>query len=460
MTRMPAVGTLVVATALVAFEAFMPSAVAQAPLATSFMVEGVRLIDGTGRGAVDDGAFVVQAGRIAAVGRTGQLRAPAGARVLRMAGKTVMPALVDGHSHIGYMKGLTSSAANYTRENILDHLHRMAYFGVAATQAMGSDFGEVPFAIRDETAAGRDPDAARFLTAGRGLAPLSEVSPDNMRQAAYAVTTPEGARASVQELAARHVPIVKTWVDDRGGAVKKLEPPIVSAIFDEAHRHGLRVAVHATDPTVAKELLDAGIDIFAHMITQVDDELVARFRQHPATVVLSALGGPHRAVYAPWLSPVHPLIGLTVRPDQIARLEARFPLRNPAERARAATSWDDLAASVRRLHAAGVRIGVGTDGGGQQGDQFLGWTMHAELENLVMAGLTPMDALLAATRDTAAILKLDELGSLVPGKSADFIVLDANPLDDITNTRRIAAVYLRGRAVDRTRLALEFVRSN
>lgn len=441
---------------------FAPASPAAQPTTAGqlFVVEGVRLIDGTGRGAVENAAIVVRSGRIAAVGTSGQLARPVGAAVLSMAGKTVIPALIDGHSHIGYMKGLSSGAVNYTRANIIDHLHRMAYFGVAATQAMGSDFGEVPFAIRDETAAGTDPDAARFLTAGRGLAPLSEISADNMRQAAYPVTTPEGARASVQELAVRHVPIVKTWVDDRGGAVQMLPPAIYSAILDEAHRTGMRVAVHATDPAVASVLLDAGIDIFAHMISRVDDELVARFRQHPSAVVLSALGGPHRAVYAPWLSPAHPLILQTIRPDQIARLQGRFPLRNPDERARAAKSWDDLADAVRRLHAAGVRIGVGTDGGGQQGDQFLGWTMHAELENLVMAGLTPMEALLAATRDTAEILKLESLGTVAPGKSADFVVLDANPLDDITNTRRITAVYLRGHAVDRARLAGEFAEHN
>ena len=164
-----------------------------------------------------------------------------------LAGKTVIPALVDGHSHIGYMKHLTSGAANYTRENILDHMRRFAYYGVAASQAMGSDFGELPFQLRDEILAGKHPDAARFLTAGRGLSPLSEISPDNMRQAAFPVTTPEGARAAVQELVPRRVRLVKTWVDDRGGAVKKLTPELYGAIIDEAHKNGLRVAVHATD---------------------------------------------------------------------------------------------------------------------------------------------------------------------------------------------------------------------
>jgi hypothetical protein len=118
------------------------------------------------------------------------------------------------------MKGLTSGPQNYTRENILDHMHRFAYFGVAASQAMGSDFGELPFALRDEILAGKVPGAARFLTAGRGLAPLEEISPANMRHAAFPVTTVEGARAAVQELVPHKVRIVKTWVDDRGGTVK------------------------------------------------------------------------------------------------------------------------------------------------------------------------------------------------------------------------------------------------
>jgi imidazolonepropionase-like amidohydrolase len=416
------------------------------------LYEGARLITGGDEAPIENSAFLVENGRFTRVGRRGDVAAPAGTIRVDLAGKTVIPGLIDGHSHIGYMRHLTSGAANYTRDNILDHMYRFAYFGVVASQAMGSDFGELPFQIRDEILAGNYPDAARFLTAGRGLAPLSEISPDNMRQAAYAVTTPEGARASVQELASRQVTIVKTWVDDRGGAVTPLTPALYTAIIDEAHRRKLRVAVHATDLTVAKTLLRAGIDIFAHMIGDVDDELIALFAQHPDTVVLSALGGPHRAVYAPWLNPVHPLISQTVLPDQVARLQSRFPQRDAAERTRSQAAWDRLAHGISRISQAGVKLGVGTDGGGQQGDQFLGWTMHAELENLVMAGIPPAKVLVAATRSTAEILGQPDLGMVAPGKSADFVVLDANPLDDITNTRRIARVFLRGHEVDREAL--------
>ena len=175
-------------------------------------------------------------------------------------------------------------------------------------------------------------------------------------------------------------------------------------------------------------------------------------RQHPNVAVLSALGGPHRAVYAPWLNPVHPLIAETVLPEQIARLQGRFPQTGRRAGALASRRGIGSPSGIARLSAAGVKIGVGTDGGGQQGDQFIGWTMHAELENMVMAGIPPAQVLVAATRTSAEILGQDDLGMVAAGKSADFVVLDANPLDDITNTRRIARVFLRGRQVDREKL--------
>jgi len=431
----------------------MDAAAAQGPRpADVVLYEGARLITGGDGPAIERSAILVQGGHFTRVGRQGEVQAPAGAMRVDLTGKTVIPALVDAHSHIGYMKNLTSGPQNYTRENILDHLHRFAYFGVAASQAMGSDFGELPFQIREEQRAGKDPDAARFLTAGRGLAPLEEISPANMRHAAYVVTTVEGARADVQELAQRKIPIIKTWVDSRGGTIKTLTPDLYGAIFDEAHKRGMRVAVHATELSDAKNLLRAGIDVFAHMISDVDDELIALFKQHPNTMVLTALSAPRRIVAAPWLSPVHPLIAETVRPEQIKRLQDRLSSQSPQALEEGRRAWERLARGLRLLSAAGVKIGVGTDGGGQTGDQFVGWTMHAELENLVVAGLTPAQVLVNATRHSAEILGLEDLGMVAVGKSADFVVLDANPLEDITNTRRISRVFLRGHEVDRAKL--------
>lgn len=416
------------------------------------MFEGARLLLGDTRPPIENAAFIVESGRFTAVGPRDQVTPPAGAVHVDLSGKTVMPAMIDAHAHIGYMRDLTSGPQNYTRENILDHLHRYAYFGVSAVMAMGSDFGDVPFQIRDETLAGGHPGAARFLTAGRGLAPEDEIRPDNMRHSAHKVTTEDEARAAVRDLAARGVTIVKTWVDDRGGRVRKLTPALYGAIIDEAHQHGMRVMVHALALDDAKALLRAGVDGFGHMVEEVDDELLALAVERPNVFFLFALGGPRRLVYAPWIDPPHPLIAETVSPPQIARLRDRLAADTPETRARATAAWAKMAQGIARLAAAGARIGVGTDGGGQTGDQFVGWTVHTEVENMVHAGMTPAAVLTAATSASASILGLDELGSVAPGKSADFIVLDANPLDDITHTRRIAAVYLRGLEVDRAAL--------
>ena len=418
-------------------------------IGTVTVFEGARLIVGDGSPAIEDAVFLVEGDRFSQVGPRGEIEIPADAVRVDLTGKTVMPALVDAHSHIGYMKNLTSGPENYTREHILDHMYRFAYHGVAASQAMGSDFGVMPFRLRDEILAGEHPDAARFLTAGRGLAPYSEISPNNMRHAAYVVTTEEGARANVRELVSQGVTLIKTWVDDRGGNVEPLPPNLYMAIIDEAHKNNIRVAAHATGIGHAKDLLRAGIDVFAHMITEVDNELIALFKEHPETSILLAQVG-RRTIYSPYLDPPSSLLLETVRPEQIARLRDRVAGTTPEALERARQSWDQTVLNIMKLHEAGVRIGIGSDGGGQGGDRFVGFTAHTELENMVAAGMTPGEAIVAGTKNGAEILGLeDDLGTVAAGKSADFIVLDQNPLEDITNSRTFDRVYLRGHQVDR-----------
>ena len=264
--------------------------------------DGARLITGDGSAAIESPRSWSRAAGSRPSGASGQVAVPAAAARVDVSGKTIVPALIDAHAHIGYMRDLTSGPQNYTRENIVDHLQRYAYFGAAAVQAMGSDFTDLPYQLRDESGAGRIPDAARFLTAGRGLAPPDEVRPDNMRHAAYTITTEQEARAAVAELADRGVAIVKTWVDDRGGAVRKLTPALYGAMIDEAHRRGLRVMVHAT---VARRRQGAAAGRRRRLRSCLpgSGRRAARPDQGtgPQVFFLLALGGPRRIVSAPWL---------------------------------------------------------------------------------------------------------------------------------------------------------------
>ena len=411
--------------------------------------EGARLIVGDGSAPVESSAFLVEHARFTRVGTKGRLRAPAGAQHVDLTGKTVIPALVDDHVHLGYRRGLSFTADNYTRENLLDTLDRFAYYGVVAVLEAGTGRGELPFLVRNEARSG-----TRYLTAGRGFAMPNAGPGVPMRDAAYGVTTEAEARRKVQELAAKKPDLVKIWVDDRNGTVEKLKPNLYRAIIDEAHRHHLRVMAHIAGLEDAKDLLRAGIDGFGHVVRDrdIDEELIAMLRQRRHVFFVETLWGERQAIYLgkpAWLD--EPILRDTLSAEEIAQLAGSFSVTaspTPLQR----ESARRLLRNVATLNTAGVKLGLGTDTGGVTGGQYFGLASHVELELLVKAGLTPAQAIVAATRTAADILGLDQLGTVAAGKSADFLVLDTNPLDDIASTRRISAVYVRGTAVDRAAL--------
>ena len=370
------------------------------------------LIVGDGR-VIENATLVVDGAKIAQAGAAADVRVPAGAARVNLAGKTVMPMIIDTHVHLGE-----------TRDALIRDLRMRAYYGVSAALSLGTD-GYGLLDMRNEMI----PGAAQFRSAGRGI-----TAPEPGRTTVpYWVTNVAEGRKAVQELAAHKVDIVKIWVDARDGKYKKLTPEIYGAIIDEAHKRGLRVAVHTFELEDAKGLIRAGIDVFAHGIRDrdIDDEVVAMFKQRPNLVLIPNLPDPGVKVDLSWLR-----AGLPA--DEFKKLEAANTDRPAAQK-----SYGIQARNLAKLNAAGVRITLGTDGNRP-------WGPHEEMLDMVTAGMTPMQVIVAATRNGAEFLRIADAGTLQAGKSADFIVLDANPLDDITNTRRISQVMLRGAAMDRT----------
>ena len=298
--------------------------------------------------------------------------------------------------------------------------------------SLGTDPGDLAFQMRNETI----PGAARMRTAGRGI-----TMPEPGRtDVPYWITSEAEARKAVQELAAKKVDMVKIWVDDRDGKYKKLTPALYGAIIDEAHKHKLRVAAHIFTLEDAKGLLKAGIDAFAHGVRDrdVDDEFMAMMKARPNVVFIPNLPDRGVAVDMSWLSG-------TVGPDELKKIQAGATDRPAAQQAFAHPGAQPRASQRRgRQDRLGDRRRHRLEPPRRDGRH--GGRRHDAAQVIA-----------ASTKNAAEFLHLTDAGTLAAGKSADFIVLDANPLDDITNTRRISSVYLRGAAVDRQALAAKWL---
>ena len=420
----------------------------EAPTSDAVLYEGFRLITGDERAPVEGAAFLVDDGVIQAVGLRGDLGLPPGAARVDLSEKTVMPALVSLHGHPGFQIGLTFEAENYTRETVSDHLNRYAYYGVGTIVSLGADGGDLVYEIKRNQANG-SLGGARLLTAGSGIArPNAGPGAPAMRPSAIGVDTEEEARAAVQDLASRGVDVVKIWVDERGGSVEKLDPELSAAVIDEAHVRDLQVIAHIFNAADAAELVEQGVDGFAHLARdqEMSSELVAAIARRNV-FVMPNLGISERGTYTEPPDFVDdPLLHESITPDVIERFKESFRNRSAEAAANARESWGYMQASLPKLKEAGVTLVLGADS--DVTDSFMGYTELRELELMVNGGLTPNEAIMASTSVSAKTLGI-EVGLLTAGKSADFIVLDANPLDDIANARQIDQVFLKGTEVDR-----------
>ena len=442
------------------------AALAQTGNATLF--EGARLIIGDDSAPIENSAFVVVNGRFSQIGTRGEIQAPAGAARVDLTGKTVMPAIVDTHDHMGVGRGSDAWLdAQAQRNELITELHQYAYAGIAAVTSMGW-VSEPAFQVRAEY----HPNAARLLVSGRGASvPLAHMPetierheaglPSRWEEDATDVTTwihnPRQARLYIRERAIQRVDHIKLWVDDRLGTELSLSPELYGTVIDEAHKHHIPAYAHIWHMRDAKGVVRAGADMLAHPVRGdfIDDELVQIMKDHN-TIQQTNMRGPWTYTMTPddaesyWEDPLFldlsaPGQAESMRERAIAGPQPRtHEGQAPDVDARALNGliYERIVSNHRRLYDEGVTIAMGTEGGA--------FSPHLTLQLLVEdVGLTPAQAIPIATRNSAQALGLNDLGTVESGKIASFMVLNANPLDEITNTRRIDDVYLHGHRVDR-----------
>ena len=403
---------------VVAFVAPLGSPGAQAAKAFT----GATLIDGTDRAPIANATIIVQNGRVVAAGAASAVPIPAGAERISLTGKFVIPGLVNAHGHVNAPADLRTYAA----------------YGVTSVFSLGGEAASVFDARAEQATVGAALNRARVWAAGPVLTP----------------NTPAEARTQVAGIAAQQADIAKIRVDDNLGTTAKMTPEVYRAVIDEAHRQSLRVAVHLFYLSDAKAILAAGGDFVAHSVrdTDVDAELIAALKAKGVCVSPTLMREVSTFVYEStpeWFS--DPVFQKHANAQWIATLKE--PARQAAMRAstsaqRYKVALDVASRNVKKLSDAGVMIAMGTDTGPM--GRFQGYFELMELELMARAGLTPAQVLRSATRDAARCMRIDrEVGTLEPGKWADFVVLDANPLDNISNVRRISDVRVAGNPVVR-----------
>ncbi|HXI42793.1 MAG TPA: amidohydrolase family protein [Bryobacteraceae bacterium] len=415
---------------------------------------GAVLIDGTGGPPISNSVVIVAGHRIRAIGNRANMPIPAGVEKINGAGKFLVPGLIDLHVHLGTRAGAAYKDADYTRQRIEENLNTYLYFGVTTVRSMGTD-RQAGFDVRKAEREGQLL-TARLFTAGRGFTAPRGHPAQEVGDVVIQTDSPEEARRQVDALAGQQVDAIKIWVDDLSHTAPKIKPNVIDAILDQARKYNIPVTAHIYSLADTEHLVQAGAAGFLHMIQDtenIDPVFIARLRDlrivFAPTLVRQELG---------WLYAEHPQmlddpdVTRTVANSSIDAARQAAGASHVAQTER--QDFERAMRNTRKLAAGGVLIGVGSDGGSAL--DFPGLMTHREIQLLVEAGLSPMDALVAATRNGAlAMRKGDELGTVEPGRLADLMLVSANPLEDVRNLRKIELLMLNGEWIDRGSLKLK-----
>ena len=393
---------------------------------------GARVIDGSGAAPIANATLLITNGRIERVGPAASLKIPPGATRVELAGKTVIPGLINAHGHLG-----NGDRALTVYDQIIQQLQLYQKFGVTTVYALGDD-GVQSVRVREENNKGPLTRARLFVSGARATA-----------------DTVEAARKTIADRHALGVNIIKTGIGE-GNNGEDMRAEVYTALIDEAHKRKLRVAAHLVNLADAKGLVNAGLDVIAHSIRDhdVDAAFIAELKRRDVGYIPTLTRDLSVFQYEStpdYINDAFFLRGMPLYAANIARvkdpaLHAKIKANPGTGRSR--QQFDQALRNLKLLSDGGVMIAMGTDSGTGTG-RWQGYFEHVEMELMVKAGMTPMQSLVAATGNAAKVMRIDgELGTLQPGKRADFVVLTADPLADIKNTRTIESVWMDGRRID------------
>lgn len=397
------------------------------------VIENVTAVDGTGRPPVSGVNVVIEGERIRSVSPS---PAPAGARRIDGSGKWAIPGLMDLHVHL---RGGVST------------LHGYLYCGVTAVYDAGND-PEVIFRLREQERSGRIVSPRIFATGA-----IVTVPGGHGESGAVTVEDFVRDRPKLEAHIGRAPDVLKITQDEHGWGtrplIRHMAPDLLEEVIRFYHEHGIRTTIHVSNELRAWEAIYAGVDTLAHPVIQapVSDRYLNMMgvKRIPQVSTLTIGDGYTRLVEHPEFLD-EPLYRATLSAAEIEQLRTRT---RKEWKERRWTQWMKVMTPVaqenlRRLHEAGGVVVLGTD-------QSLGAAVHRELELLVEGGIAPLDAIRIGTLHGALFLgKEGDLGTLEPGKLADVVLLDADPTEDIDNSKKIHAVIRGGVVIDRSRLQI------